>query len=110
MAKNLKLLDLDQFVPDVKTIKLGGVSHAMKEITVAEYIAKTKALKEAKTTDDSVADQIEQTVQMITEGFPTIPVETLKAMSLQMLTAILEFIVKPPAEIANEVEAAQGNG
>lgn len=104
-----KLLNLDDFVPDVKVIKLQGVDHEMVELTVEQYLGKLREAQKVKDEDLTVDQQIDRTIEMIREAFPTIPVEALKALSLTKLTILLDFMLKTPEAIEAETRAAAGN-
>ncbi len=104
-----KFLNLDEYVPDEKIITLGGVKHSMREITVEEYIAKVKAARDVVEADLTVDQQVEKTIEMIVEAFPTMTPALLKPLTLSQLTLILDFIMAKPEEIERQVTAAQGN-
>jgi hypothetical protein len=115
MAKN-KLLNLDELATEEKVIKLDGIVHPMREMTVQEFINKAKAARglgdQPAEAPKDIDAQIEAVIGMIDDAFPSIGKERLGRLSLPQLNAILEFALAPPEKIAAEVEAAQaaGNG
>ena len=123
MAKKpqTNLLNLDELATEEKVIVLDGTKHRQREFTVQEFIDRAKEAREAakaaeaaKQDDPETLDQkLEVIIGMIHDAFPTISKERLGKLSLAQLNAILEFTVKTPAEIEQDVKAAQsaqGNG
>jgi hypothetical protein len=111
-----KLLNLDEIVPDAKTIKLDGFDHVARELTVEEFIMRSKdaqraqADAEALGEDAPLAAKTEKIIDLIHDAFPTITVARLGKLSLPQLNAVLEFTITPPAEIARQTEEAAASG
>jgi valyl-tRNA synthetase len=115
---NTKLLNLDELSTDEKVIKLDGVEHKMREMTVQEFIDRSvEARKVAASSEKAAAEQdekaldrmVQMSIDMIHDAFPTITKERLGRLTLNQLSAILDFTVQPPEKIEADVKAAQGN-
>lgn len=111
-----KLLNLDELVPDTKVIKLDGTDHVMREITVAEFIRRSKEAQEAQDAADALGPdapmsaKTEKIIEMIHDAFPTITTERLGRLTLPQLNAVLDYTITPPEEIVKQTEAtASGN-
>jgi hypothetical protein len=52
---------------------------------------------------------VQMSIDMIHDAFPTITKERLGRLTLNQLSAILDFTVQPPEKIEADVKAAQGN-
>lgn len=89
-----KFLDLDALDErEAITIKLKGVTHAFKEMSVEDFIwaqNKTKDVINAK----EEGDYITATVEMLKRSFPTCSNEDLMALPLTKLRALNEFVMK----------------
>lgn len=87
-----KILNLDALSAKTETRELiiNGVSHAIKEMTVQNFIETTRAA--AKLSDSPVSDQIEATIEMLVRSIPTLKSEDLKAFDLIALGKIVSFV------------------
>jgi hypothetical protein len=112
MAQKVIPLNLDELTVPTKTIVLDGVTHVMRELTVQEFIERSRQAQEveAQDADLTMAQKIEKMVEVIHDAFPTLAKERLGRLSLTYLTKIIEFTLKAPEEIEREVEAqTKGN-
>ncbi len=85
-----KILNIDSFAKDERSVKLGGVEYPIVEMTVENFIETSKqaaALEEA-----TLVEQIEATIVMIMRSIPTVPEATLRAIKLEHLQTIIAFI------------------
>lgn len=88
----MKVLNLDKLTTkEERKLVLGGVSHPVQAMTVSNFIETTKAA-ERIAAEDSLAVQIEATVEMIIRSVPTVSEATLKALSLVDLQTIVAFV------------------
>jgi hypothetical protein len=87
----MKILNLDKLnTNEQRKLVIGNVSYPVEEMTVENFIATTKAAEDIK--DDSLAVQIEATVDMICRSVPTIDSAILKKLSLDQLNMIVAFV------------------
>lgn len=106
-----KLLNLDDFATAQKVVTIDGVQHEMRELTVQEFIDKAAEARKNQTATESLTidQQTDKAIEMVTDAFPTIPVERLRKLKLSQLTVLLDFMFKAPEQIEAEAKAAQGN-
>jgi hypothetical protein len=109
---NPAMLNLDDLVADTKSIVYKGATHTSVEMTVETYLERVKAanaLKAAQSAEGEtlpVSAQIEQSITMVHETFPTFPVEEIRTLSLQRMTALIAYVLASPKDIAEGVEKA----
>ena len=121
---NSNILNLDDLTSDEKVLIIGGIQHTAVELTVEAYIARVKRAKSmkakadeatatafatgvaAETDGNDVTERVEEFVVFINEMFPSIPVETLRGLSLVKLNALIEFAMRAPDDIAAAAAAA----
>ena len=85
-----KILNIDSFAKDERSLKLNGVDYPIQEMTVENFIETTKqalSLEEA-----TLVDQVQGTIKMIMRSIPTIPEEQLRKIKLEHLQTIVAFI------------------
>jgi hypothetical protein len=87
----MKTLNLDALVKTNRTITLGGREYAVEEMTVENFIETTKAAEKLGS-DASLADQMEAAIEMTMRSVPAIERDTLKKLSLDQLTTIVQFL------------------
>jgi hypothetical protein len=88
----MKVLNLDKFVgAEKRQLVIGGVSYPVDEMTVENFIATTKAADAIKDTD-SVAVQLDATIDMIVRSVPSLTRDALDGLSLAQLQAIVAFV------------------
>lgn len=85
-----KILNIDSFAKDERSVKLGGVEYTIVEMTVENFIETSK--QAASLEDASLVDQIEATIVMIMRSIPTVPEATLRGIKLEHLQTIVAFI------------------
>ncbi|WP_342234652.1 hypothetical protein [Inquilinus sp. OTU3971] len=96
-------LDLDE-VPTAtpeKVLKLKGVSHPMKVLTVGEFIDQAKLTREIK---KDAAGTFEFLVEAVATSFPSLGVEGARKLTMPQLNAILGFV-----RDGDDDGAAEGN-
>lgn len=110
----MKYLNVDDLAPEQKVLKLKGKEYQMKEASVADFIEMTRDLEGKDTKKpETVSQQIEFLVVMVQKAFPTCPVEELNCLTLQQLTAIINFArdeMAPTEAAASETAVAEGGG
>lgn len=85
-----KILNIDSFAKDERSIKLGGVEYPIKEMTVDNFIETTR---QALTLENAnLVEQVEGTITMIRRSIPTVPDEILRNIKLEHLQVITAFI------------------
>jgi len=104
-----KLLNLDEVLPaNEKVIILKGKEHVMAALTVQRFIELTREAEEYAEKEMKVSESFERFVATILDSFPTIKEAELRAMDLQRLKLIVDFI---RAEAEAETEGApEGEG
>ena len=104
------MLNLDDLTSDAtKTLRLKGVDHQATELTVEGYINRVKRAR-AIPTDAGVDVQIAETVKLLVEIFPTVGEAEFLTMPLRQLSAVIEFALNAPEDIAKQAEQpAQGD-
>lgn len=104
------MLNLDELTSEAaKTLVLKGEQHFAVEVTVQGYINR---VKRAKSIDREAGPeiQIEETVKMLQEIFPTVSEAQWRGMKLRELNAVIEFALAPPEDIAKSAEQAAAKG
>lgn len=106
-----KILNIDELASvSEKVVVIDGISHTMVETSVQTYIDRVKRTR-GLDPNLPVEAQIEETVNLLHELFPTLTVVRMKRMSIVALDRFLAFAMAPPEDIAKAVEAtaaAQG--
>ena len=90
MAKILNLDDLSS-KPSERELVIKGVSYPIPKMTVDNFIETTLAAERLEKSE-SLAEQIEATVQMIMRAVPGVPREALGGYSLEILGKIAAFV------------------
>ncbi len=107
------ILNLDDLTedPNAKILKLDGEEHRAEEMTVEAYINRVKRSKRVNP-DAPMDEQIEETIVLLTEVFPTLSPKRLRSMKLSQLGRIVEFALAAPKDLAKRAEeqATSGNG
>ena len=98
------LLNLDELAPAKRTVTLGGTSHEVKPMTVEAFVRRQREAKDVDDTTDP-AEQIERAVKMISETIPTIKIEVLNGLTMEQLTALINFVVSTPDDVKPTEEA-----
>lgn len=106
-----QLLNLDELSNDTKVIIIKGSRHAMVELTVQEFINKSREAQELQKKGENkeltVDEQTEKAVEMLHEAYPTVPQGTFKELTIAKLTALLDFTLKTPEQIEEDVRNSQ---
>lgn len=108
------LLDLDAIKPEVKrAIKINGVIHEIKPITLGDYIENTKRVQELAAME--VHDPVKETeilIDMLLRAFPTVEREDLMKLPLETLTRLNELTVQitGEAQVTEEAKAEAKKG
>lgn len=92
--------------PDV-VLKMNGKTHAMKPMSVGDFIFFSRAQKKADDVKDP-AEQLEALVGLITRVFPTVKRDELEALPLTNLLKIAQYAQGTGEEIAAQAAAAEG--
>lgn len=101
-----KLLNLDELAPEAtKTLVLKGEQHFAAETTVQDYINRVKRARNIDK-DAGPEIQIEETVRLLMDIFPSVGEAAWRAMKLRELNAVIEFALAPPEDIAKAAETA----
>ena len=110
-----KIIDLDKLATKQdKAVKLGGVEHYMKNLTVQDYVLQMKASSEINKMMENGEDNVESaerimelTIEALSKLFPTITIEQFNQFTMEQLTAIRELAEDFAAEEAPAPEAGE---
>ena len=87
-----KYLDLDALVADEISIRLNGVDHKFKEMTVEDFVWAQKKSEEADKTKVE-SDQVMWMIQIVQRSFPSVTTESLMQLPMAKLMALMEFVM-----------------
>lgn len=119
----MKVLNLDQFATEKKSITLEGVEYPVKDMTVDHFIESNLAVREFEgLSEDQRKDPVTQlgaTVKFILRCIPDLPEEKLRKLDIDRMSLIVQFInneldeqklrAKEVQEKIEESEAKEGN-
>lgn len=92
----MKILNIDTFAQVKRQIVFKGVTHDVRETSVQQFIDNLKAAEElekaGKGEPDTLSRQVEQSISAICDAIPTMKPEDLKAVPIEAITALLQFI------------------
>lgn len=92
MSDNTKILNLDEITPPLEVVvKLNGKEHKLKTFTVEDFVENTKLAQSVTGTELTVEEEVNIVIKMLIRAFPTMSESDLRSMSLDKLSAILEF-------------------
>ena len=89
MSKILNLSDLAS--KEARLLRLNGVDHPVREMSVEDFIETTLAAERLEY-ETSVVKQLEATFDLITRAIPTVEKQVLKGLSLDQLQGLAAFI------------------
>lgn len=115
MSEDMKLLDLDAIAPkeEIK-IRLNGVIHVMKEMTVEDFVWATKETQEREEggdTPENMAASVDSMIEVLCRQFPTATAEEFRALNFQKLNKLLRFtqsLAEEGSEATIQKAAAEG--
>ena len=89
----MKILNIDSHATAKRALTLGGVNYPVRELSVQAFIDNLKMAQELESKGQlTPLDQLEHAVQMIHSAVPTLPLEAIKALSIDQLTLVLDFV------------------
>ncbi len=89
-----KYLDLDALEPAVDlTVKLNGVEHKLKQLSVQDFIQNTSDMQ-ALGGNVSLSEEVALVVKMLTRAFPTMQADDLMNIELAKLWKLLDFALQ----------------
>jgi hypothetical protein len=104
-----KYLNIDDFAPEKKILTIAGVEHVMHQVTVQEFVELMRDNKDEPTMEELPVDErVMKLVDQIQKAFPTVPTSELTALSIEQLTAIIQFVMGTLEEEAQAKAKAQG--
>ncbi|SER25835.1 hypothetical protein SAMN05216548_1144 [Faunimonas pinastri] len=106
MTDSVKYLDLDaiDLTENEFVVKLGGVEHHLKPVTVEDFVENTKLIQSLGVSG-KLEDEVDTVIQMLVRAFPTMTVEQLKKLELVKLNALLDFAHKNNGQKQGEASA-----
>lgn len=101
----MNILNIDGFAKTKREVVFAGVTYAVEELSVQQFIDNMKAAEEieASGVKSSVSESFEKAIASISESIPTLPVDVIRSMKLPVMTAILQFL-------RGDLEATEGSG
>lgn len=91
----MEILNIDAFVQPKRVLTMGGVQHEVKPLTVQDFIDNLKAASELEgksLSEVPLHEQVDASVKEIIKAVPTLQEGVVRAMSIEAITAILNFI------------------
>lgn len=94
----MKIFNVDKLVPKKRVLTIDGVQHPIRTLNVDEFItnlAAAEALAEEikkGEADLRMSTQVKESKAAIHEAVPTLSMERIGRLSIDALTAVLEFI------------------
>jgi hypothetical protein len=91
----MKILNVDQYTSANRQISYAGKTYPVEEPNVQQFIDNLKAAEELEKSEEkneSLANSFEQAVKSIKQAIPSMPEETIRALKLPAITAILQFV------------------
>ena len=88
---NVTYLDLDTVDAPTVIIRLNGVEHELKQISLADWIANTKEVQNLVAASGDLEIESNVIIAMIVRSFPSLKTEDLLNMPLIKLNKILAF-------------------
>jgi hypothetical protein len=90
-STQIKFLDLDEVKPAIDlTVRLGGVDHKLKPISVEDFVANTQDQRKLSSAS-SLEEEVDVVLRMLVRSFPTMNIEDLRKVDLAKLWKLLEF-------------------
>jgi hypothetical protein len=104
---NITYFDLDAVVPDQVIVKLKGVEHPLKPVSVDDFVQNTKMLQaiEGDGAEDFEATMA-HTKDLLSRAFPTMTPAIIGSMSMLQMNKLIEFAHGINGQKAAEVSAA----
>lgn len=100
-----QILNLDDLTATAaKAVVLNHRRHFAREQTVEGYIDAIKRSRDQKR-DASADEQVEEAIAFLRDLFPTLQQDELRKLELRKLGALIEFALRPPEDIAAQVES-----
>lgn len=103
----MKILNIDNFASKEKRVlTIAGVDYPVEEMSVENFIQTTRAA-EKLSGEESVATQVEATIEMICRSVPGIDNKMLTKLSLSQLQTIVTFVRGEEVEGTETTEEEQ---
>lgn len=104
-VKQPRILNLDNFETEIdKVVKYKGVEHKFKPFTVRDFIQNVKEMEDLArddATEEDIVAYVNQMAVLINRAFPTLSVEEVLEMPMEMVKALTDFV---RGEVQTEVE------
>lgn len=104
----MQILNLDPFTTVTRKVTINGVSHAVEELSVQQYIdnmSAAEALEKSGAKVGAVAS-FEDAITSISQSIPTLSKEAIGKLKIPAMTAILDFIRgETPQQVASASDA-----
>lgn len=92
----MQILNIDAFAQVTREISLAGVTYAIEEPTVQQFIDNLKASEaleaSASPADKSFSKSFEQAVDAICQAIPTMSSDIVRGLKVPAMTAVMKFI------------------
>jgi hypothetical protein len=103
-----QFLDLDALVEADITLKLNGVTHQYKEMSVEDFIWLRKKAKEFEALPDTAENEdvfMTSSIEMVLRHFPTMKEAELQALGLTKLKRLSDFVMSISMQGADDTVA-----
>ena len=87
----MDILNLDDFAKATRSVTFAGVTYAVHEMSVSDFIDTTKETEKLKDST-SFVDQIELTVSIAKRSIPDMPEATIRGLRLEQLIVLSKFL------------------
>ena len=104
------ILNFDELTtPAPKVFRYKNEDHVAADVTLQQYLDRLKMTQNV-TADSPIAEQMDVMIRILTDTFPMIAVNEWRNMSLAKLNVIMDFVMKPLDDIAEQVAQGQTQG
>lgn len=106
----MQILNIDDFARPKRALRIGGVDHPLRDLSVQQFIDNLKAAVELeqKVSENASVDlmiaELNRSVDMVVESIPSLSRETVAGWSPDLIGEVLRFI---RGELDTKVKAAE---
>lgn len=108
MAKILNL-DVLSAKAQQRTLVLNGVTYAVKDMSVENFIETTRTAQRLLKEEANLADRVEASIEMIKRSIPAFTDEVLRAQPLETLSKIVSFVRGEDDEDVTDSDTQEGS-
>jgi hypothetical protein len=108
----MKTLNLDELAQVTRTVHLNGEDHAVKEMSVQDFVAATQEARKLEAAGGGgLVENLDASIKHLNRVLPTIPEAVLRALSMRQVAVLVSFVNGALEEEASKAktEDAPGN-